>query len=349
MLSIYIPTYISRMTWDSCLFQSGYLVVPQKRINQTFPTLRRFKQPSIGEIRKSFVRAMSNYIRLLRPHQWVKNLFIFLPLFFGGQFLDISLFCRTLATFFAFCFISGSIYCFNDIWDVGSDRLHPKKKDRPIASGKVSRKAGYVLMACCLVLALFLLLIGRLPASLFFVFGFYFLMNIAYCVQLKQIAMVDVFIISVGFVLRIIAGGLATGILLSQWIVIMTFLLALFLAFAKRRDDLFIYDKTGVLVRKNVVKYNSEFLNAALIITATITIVAYILYTVTPEVTGRLNSHYVYITSLFVLAGVLRYLQLTLVREGSGSPTKVLLKDKYIRLCILCWIGMFVVIMYCKH
>ena len=141
-------------------------------------------------------------------------------------------------------------------------------------------------------------------------------------------------------------GGLAVSIWLSQWIVIMTFLLALFLAFAKRRDDYVIFNETGILTRNNILKYNFEFLNSALIITATVTIVAYIMYTLSPEVISRFNSDYIYTTSFFVLAGILRYLQLTLVHKISGSPTKILLKDPFVQLCILCWIGLFAIIMY---
>ena len=174
----------------------------------------------------------------------------------------------------------------------------------------------------------------------------YILLNIAYCVRLKQIALVDVFVIATGFVLRVFAGGFATGIYLSHWIILMTFLLALFLAFAKRRDDVVIYEDTGVIARKNVNRYNLDFMNQAITIVASITMVCYILYTVSPEVIERFDSPYVYITSIFVLAGIIRYLQLTIVDVKSGSPTKILMKDLFIQLCIVGWVCVFITIIY---
>lgn len=289
---------------------------------------------------------MRPFFRLLRPHQWVKNLFILLPVFFSGNFLNWEALYPTITLFFAFCFISSSIYCFNDIWDIEADKLHPQKKNRPIASGKVSIKNGYLLMSLCFILAFSLLFVTKINFSIFLILIFYFLMNIMYCIKLKQVTLVDVFIISLGFVLRVVAGGLVSDTWVSEWIILMTFLLALFISFAKRRDDFIIYEKKGIIARKNIVKYNFEFLNTALIITATITIIAYIMYTMSPEVIERFNNAYLYVTSLFVLIGMLRYLQLTFVRQQSGSPTQILLKDRYIQLCIICWIGMFGFIVY---
>ena len=171
-------------------------------------------------------------------------------------------------------------------------------------------------------------------------------MNIFYCVKLKQIALVDVFIIAIGFVLRVILGGVVNEIELSQWIVLMTFLLALFLAFAKRRDDVVLYQETGVLPRKNVNRYNLDFMNQAISIVGTITLVAYIMYTVSDEVMSRLGSRYIYFTTIFVLAGILRYMQLTIVDVKSGSPTKVLMKDKFVQLCIIGWVLAFLILIY---
>ena len=174
----------------------------------------------------------------------------------------------------------------------------------------------------------------------------YFVINIAYCLKLKHMAIIDVFVISAGFVMRIYVGGIATYVVLSHWIVLMTFLLALFLAFAKRRDDVVIYEETGMLSRKNVDQYNLPFINQVIGILSAITIVCYIMYTVSPEVVERFGSRYVYITSVFVLAGIIRYLQLTIVEMRSGSPTKVLMSDFFTHLCLLLWIASFIVIIY---
>jgi 4-hydroxybenzoate polyprenyltransferase len=172
-------------------------------------------------------------------------------------------------------------------------------------------------------------------------------MNIAYCVKLKQKAIVDVFIIAIGFVLRILMGGFATGIYISHWIILMTFLLALFLAFAKRRDDVVMYENTGVKARRNVDRYNLEFMNQTIGIVASVTMVCYIMYTVSEDVIRRLDSQYVYVTSIFVLAGIIRYLQVTIVDVKSGSPTKVLMKDRFIQACVTGWMITFALILYC--
>jgi len=289
---------------------------------------------------------MQNLLQLLRPHQWLKNLFIFSPLFFSKEFTSLLLVEKTLWSFIAFCFIASAVYCFNDILDIEADRLHPKKRNRPLVSGAVSKKAGIFLMVTCLVIGFSIFLIAQIAPIVIFLAIFYVLMNIAYSAWLKQKALIDVIVISLGFVIRIFVGGLTTDIWISHWIVLMTFLLALFLAFAKRRDDYLIYNQTGMTVRKNIIGYNFEFLNAALVISATITIVAYIMYAVSSEVINRMGSDKIYVTVLFVLIGILRYLQLTLVYKKTGSPTKILVKDRYIQLCILCWIIAFGFIIY---
>lgn len=288
-------------------------------------------------------------IKLLRPHQWVKNIFIFLPLFFGGYLFNLEDWINSIYAFFAYSFTASSIYCFNDIWDVEADRQHPKKCKRPIASGAIRVPAAYCIM---LIMALFSSLIcyigfnGQSYTKVIGVIAFYYIMNIAYCTFLKQKALIDVFIIAIGFVLRVILGGFATGIVLSQWIIIMTFLLALFLAFAKRRDDVVLYEDTGVKMRKNVNRYNLSFMNQAITMVATITMIAYIMYCISPDVASQWNSHYLYLTSIWVLLGILRYMQLTIVDVKSGSPTKVLLKDRFTQLCIFGFIVTFAIIIY---
>ena len=285
---------------------------------------------------------------LLRPYQLVKNTFIFLPLFFGGLVYDFDLLLKSIIAFFAYSFAASSIYCFNDIWDVESDKQHPKKKNRPIAKGTISKGMAYVIMFISLIISIVITLVGfdKQAIEVLSIILFYWLLNIAYCIILKHIALIDVFTIAIGFVLRIILGGVATGIILSHWIIIMTFLLALFLAFAKRRDDVVMYENTGVKVRKNVNRYNIDFMNQAITIVATITVIAYICYTVSPDVVARIKSPYLYMTSIFVLLGIMRYLQLTIVDIKSGSPTKVLMKDHFVQSCIIGWILTFIIILY---
>lgn len=176
---------------------------------------------------------------------------------------------------------------------------------------------------------------------------FYYAMNIAYCTKLKNFAIIDVCVVAFGFVLRILAGGVSTSITLSKWIVLMTFLLTLFLSFAKRRDDVIRMNETGKAPRKNTNRYNITFINQAITITAAITLVCYIMYTVSPEVVNRFHSDYLYLTSIFVLVGLLRYIQLAIVDEKTGDPTKILLKDRFTQAVVVGWIIVFGIIIYC--
>lgn len=245
--------------------------------------------------------------------------------------------------------MASAIYCINDIKDVESDQKHPKKCKRPIASGAISKLSAIAIMILLIIMSYAILLALGDKALIIGGVGvitIYLIINIAYCFKLKQYAIIDVFIIASGFVLRVIMGGVVCNIWLSPWIVGMTFLLTLFLAFAKRRDDVIINQETGTIVRKNILRYNLDFLNQTLGLIASITIVCYIIYTVQPEVEARLRSQYVYVSSVFVLAGILRYLQVTIVDNKSGSPTDLLLRDKFIHVCILGWILTFSIIIY---
>ena len=291
---------------------------------------------------------MINIVKLLRPEQWVKNFFVFLPLFFNGKLLHINLLLQCIVVFFAFSFIASSIYCFNDICDVEADQLHPKKCKRPIASGIISVNLAYILMAVCFVLSMSILFLfgGTEKFMLMALIVIYYVMNIAYCIKLKRYAIIDVIVVSIGFVLRILVGGTATEIWLSEWIIIMTFLLALFLAFAKRRDDVVLYQNTGVSTRKNTNRYNLDFMNQVMSVISSIMTIAYIMYTLSPNVIERFHSKYIYITAIFVLVGIIRYLQVTIVDLKSENPTTILLKDKFIQICIVGWIVSFLIIIY---
>ena len=288
-------------------------------------------------------------VRLLRPSQWIKNFFVFAPIIFGGALFEISALVDGIVAFFAFSFAASSIYCFNDIHDVADDRRHPEKCHRPIASGAVSVRQGYALMALMFLLSL-AVCCGAGDAlgvvGLASVIVFYWLLNLAYCARLKQYAIVDVCVVAFGFVLRMCAGGVATGIVLSKWIVLMTFLITLFMSFAKRRDDVLRMEKTGEAPRRNTSRYNSTFINQALTITASVTLVCYIMYTVSPETAEHFHSEYLYLTSVYVLLGLLRYLQIAVVDKKSGNPTKVIIHDRFIQLDVLAWLVTFVLIIY---
>ena len=291
---------------------------------------------------------MKHYIQLLRPLQWVKNGFVFAPIFFSNHLLEWDFFLPTFIVFMSFCLISSSIYCFNDLQDVEADRQHPKKCRRPIASGAVSVKVGYAMMLLCMAGAFALLPLAKSVNTpyLYIIIGGYWLMNIAYCLRLKQIAILDVSIIAIGFVMRVLAGGVVTDIWISHWLVLMTFLVTLFLAFTKRNDDYRLFEQTGQKPRISITGYNKTFINEATAIIASVTMVCYIMYTMSPEVIARMGTRYVYLTSGWVLAGLLRYLQNMIVYGLSGSPTKSLVKDHFIQICIIGWIASFFAIIY---
>lgn len=286
-------------------------------------------------------------IQLIRPQQWAKNMFIFVPMFFSGNIFNPDYWNRCIFAFITFSLVASSIYCINDIHDVKSDRTHPKKRFRPVASRAISIVQASVISIILLFAAYALILSDITPLKgASYIISAYVMLNLAYCFYLKRFAIIDVFIIATGFVLRLVLGGTVCQIWLSPWIVCLTFLLSLFLAFAKRRDDVILRESKGIVARKNILSYNSEFMNQTLGIIAAITMVCYIIYSVSPDVELRLGSHYIYITSIFVLAGILRYLQIAMVFVKSGSPTKILLKDHFIQLCILGWILSFLIIIY---
>ena len=286
-------------------------------------------------------------IKVARPTHWIKNLFVFLPVFFGGGLLNTSEAVSAALTFLSFSLAASAIYCLNDIIDVNADRAHPVKCKRPIASGAITIPQAYGMMALCMLVSIVLMFL--LPAGqtkTIFVIVAYFLINVAYCLRLKDYAIIDVCIIASGFVLRILAGGYATGVQLSKWIVLMTFLLTLFLAFAKRRDDVLRMNTTGQAPRANTSRYNLTFINQAITITAGVMLVCYVMYTVSPEIIAQFATDKLYLTSILVILAILRYLQISFVDEKSGDPVKVALSDRATQLILLAWLLSFLVIIY---
>lgn len=287
---------------------------------------------------------LSALIRLMRPHQYIKNLFIFLPLFFSLQITDIALFTNACIAFIAFSLTASAVYTLNDYHDIEEDKQHPKKKYRPLASEEISKSQAIVIMSILFVTGFTLMTFLSLKAVGILVS--YVLMNIAYSFYLKHIAILDVTIIAIGFVLRLFIGSAVTDIPLSMWIVLMTFLLALFMALAKRRDDILIYLDTGKKMRKVIDGYNLQFLDTAMSIMASVVIVSYVIFTSSAEVMARVNSDYLYLTGIFVILGIMRYLQVAFVLKDSGSPTRIVLKDHFMQFTLLGWVLSFTWILY---
>ncbi|WP_022851525.1 decaprenyl-phosphate phosphoribosyltransferase [Limisalsivibrio acetivorans] len=280
------------------------------------------------------------FFRLLRPHQYIKNLFVFAPVFFSFN-LDIYIIFKTFIVFALFSLLASSIYIINDIKDLEEDRKHPVKKHRPIASG-IIKPFTAALTSITLALTAFISAFF-LSSNLLLVFLIYFVLNIAYSFKLKHIAIVDIAIIATGFVLRLYAGNSVTDIELSKWIIVVTFLLALFLAVAKRRDDVLLSTR-GHQTRKNIDGYNLEFVNATMVLMSGVVIVAYLLYSVSPSVIERLGTDNLFITTFFVVLGIMRYMQITFVEQNSGSPTRIVIKDRFLQVTIFLWITLFFVL-----
>lgn len=283
------------------------------------------------------------YIILLRPSHWVKNLFLLIPIFFGGELFNIHKLYLLLLGILAFNFICSSVYILNDYIDVESDKKHPEKRKRPIASGEVSKKSAIVVLILASTIGE--LIGGYLKPGFVIVLNIYFLVNILYSIGLKAIAILDILLLSFGFVLRIIAGGIIAGILISEWLIVMVFLLSLFLAITKRRDDVLIKINTGEDMRMASKSYNLDYLNILISFVSSSLIIAYLIYTLTPETIFKFGNK-LYYTSIFVLSGLLRYLKITFIDNNSGSPVKIFYQDLFIQISILLWVICFFTIIY---
>ena len=278
---------------------------------------------------------VQNLIRLARPRHYAKNLLILAPLFFGLEFENIALLQQSLLAFVAFSLAASAIYSFNDLIDAESDRRHPVKQNRPIAAGQVSPQVARIFMLALLIGAWGITL--WLPNRVILWIGLYVVLNLAYSIRLKHMAILDVFLISLGFLLRLEVGSTATGIPLSTWIVLLTFMLALFIGLAKRRDDILLKN-SGKTARAAIDGYNMDFVNHGMAVMAAVTTVAYIMYTLSPQVEARLHSEHIYLTVIFVVLGLLRYMQRALVENDTGSPVDILFRDRFIQLTVLGWV-----------
>ena len=294
---------------------------------------------------------MKKYLKLLRVEQWVKNLFVFVPLFFSGNVKNLDLLTKSIFAFIIFSLAAGVVYILNDYNDIEADKKHPEKSKRPLASGAISKSTAIGVLIGLIITNILLTLFAHyyFETSIWkfaFIIVVYFLMNLAYTFKLKHVPIVDIFIIAIGFVLRVQAGGYITGIYISQWATLLTFVLALVLAIGKRRGELINAQISGK-TRKALDGYNVQFADIALSISVTLAIVCYLMFTLSPEV--QLRSHTsIFYTVVFVVFAFLRYLQQTLVYNRTESPTKILYKDRYIQLTLFLWVVAFSILIYFK-
>jgi 4-hydroxybenzoate polyprenyltransferase len=299
---------------------------------------------------RNMMRTLLLFIKTLRPYQWIKNIFIFAPMVFALQFVQVSFIKTSILAFILFSLVAGSIYVLNDCFDVKRDRLHPDKKKRPIASGALSVKAAAPMAAILLLLTLTVIFLMNI--KFFYIALFYIGMNIVYSSFLKQVVILDVMIIAVGFVLRVQIGGVINDIPLSTWILVITFLLAIFLGLVKRRQELLkvnaIQDDTGTKVetRKTLKLYNLQLLDQLISITTATTLISYIVYVVNPDIQAKFHTRELYLTVPFVIFGIFRYLYLTYAKDKGENPAEVIFSDLPFAVNGLLWVLVFVLLIF---
>jgi len=282
---------------------------------------------------------------LLRPKQWIKNLLVLTPLFFAKEALSPSLLLNSLAAALLFILASSAIYVFNDIIDLERDRLHPKKRLRPLASGRIGIRSARLIALCLLFLALLgAILLGNTPVGLFL--AAYLVMNIAYSLWLKRIVILDVLCVSFGFLLRILLGGAATRIYISEWLLLCTLTLSLFLVFAKRRHELTLLNNRADDHRQVLSQYSISFLDQVMPVVTTTALICYLFYVTAPRTIDFFDTRNMLFTIPFVLYGIFRYLYLVYFRSYGGDPVELVFSDRPLLLAIIGWIGTCAVVIY---
>ena len=284
------------------------------------------------------------YFQLIRLDNWVKNLFIFIPLFFSSELLNADKFVLTLFGSIGFSFVTSFVYIINDIFDIDFDKNHPDKKNRPISSGLISIRKSIIIGFLLFFIGITILWFTSFYSFLIAVF--YFILNVSYSYRLKHIPIIDFVVVSIGFVFRIFIGGVIGEIELSKWMTVIIFLLSLFLAVTKRRDDVYQYQKDYKINRKVVEKYTVEFMDNIIMIVSSVLLVSYLLFITSEDVIMRYSNNSLLFTFIFVLIGIFRYNHLTYVYNKSASPVKILFKDRFLQIILFCWILTFFVIIY---
>lgn len=287
---------------------------------------------------------VKNIFQLLRPHQWIKNGIVLTGLIFSGNAINSDMAITALIATGLFCLLSSAVYIINDIADAEADRNHPRKAQRPIASGQISKSTATILGI--------ILTAGSLVGAYFLNWGFfltavgYFVLQIAYTFHLKHVVIIDVMSIATGFVLRAFAGAVVIGVTFSGWLLITSFLLALFLGFGKRRHEIVMLEEGSTDHRPILESYSSYFLDQLIGIVTPAILVCYLLYTISSDVQTRLGTEYIYLTAPFVFYGIFRYIYLIHQEQKGGSPTRILITDRPILLTVVLWLLSSILLIY---
>ena len=288
---------------------------------------------------------VSAAVALLRPKHWIKNVVVFAPLIFSKGLFSPSQFLTSSMAFVAFCLTASAVYILNDIADVESDRAHPEKRNRPLASGAIGR--GTALSIFALLLCAAAVLCAWMQAKFIIVIVAYFLLNVAYSFRLKEVILLDVFIIAGGFMLRVLGGAYAINVQVSSWIVLCSMFISLFLGFAKRRGELVnVQGAESGAPRRVLLLYRVEFLDQMLTISAAGAVIAYALYTVAPRTVEMFGTEKLIYTTIFVLYGVFRYLYLVHSGKQGENPTNALTSDVPIVVSGVLWVLACVYLIY---
>jgi 4-hydroxybenzoate polyprenyltransferase len=272
----------------------------------------------------------------LRPQQWIKNLFIFAPLIFSQNIFNRPLLLKTFEAFVAFCLISSAHYIFNDLRDLEEDRRHPVKSQRPLASGRL--KKGPAVVALLAIGAAGLALAAAIDVPFLIIATVYLVLQTVYSLWLKHVVILDIFVVAAGFLIRVVAGGLAIKVEISSWLLICTTLLALFLAMGKRRYELVLLDKDAASHRPILKEYNTYLLDQMISVVTASTLVAYCLYTISAETVAKFGTRSLIFTVPFVLYGIFRYLYLIHQRAEGGTPEALIIHDKPLLVDIFLWV-----------
>jgi 4-hydroxybenzoate polyprenyltransferase len=293
--------------------------------------------------------SITAYIECLRPTQWTKNLVLLAAVVFSRNLFVGRLALRSLEGLAIFCLLSGSIYVFNDLMDYEQDKVHPEKSRRPIASGRVSKRGAFVLGAA--TAAVGLALATQLGVAFLLISAIYFTLITGYSLGLKHVVVLDVLIISIGFILRAIAGvealkPLEPSMVISPWLLVCTLFLALFLGFSKRRHELHLLAENAGSHRKSLLDYSKEFLDTMISAVTAATVMAYSIYTIWPATVEKFDTPNLIYTVPFVVFGLFRYMYLVMIRNKGGSPSEVLVSDLPIVLDIVLWIIVVGLVLY---
>ena len=288
---------------------------------------------------------MAHHTNRPRVPDWAKNLFVFAPLIFSARLHEGQAFWTTVLAALALCALSSSVYIFNDVVDAPADRRHPVKRLRPIAAGHIGATAAVVIAAGLGALGYELLWVARTSATVLWLATAFLALNAAYSLYLKHKVVADVLTIATGYVLRVLIGGAAIGVPVTDWLLICTFLLAAFLGFSKRRHELIVLGQKSEQHRPVLELYSEEFLDRVSLLTLAMTLTCYILYTRSPETVQKFGTNALVYSSLIVMFALFRYLFLIHIKQ-LGSPTEILYRDRQIVLAIVTWLIYIVAMIY---